>query len=798
MIRNYFKIALRNLMKNKAHSFINLTGLMIGISCCMLISLYVKNELSYDRFQEKGNRIARMIMEYSMGGNVNAGNYTSTKVGPSFKQNFPEVENFVRMARQGRIVKYKDKVFVEKRFVYADSTFFDVFPSFVLLEGQVEKVLAAPKSVVVTRSAAEKYFGSEDPVGKTIKVSSAETDYLVTGVVENCPENSQIKFDFIASFSSLGESQEETYWNANYTTYLLLKNESSFASFDGKIRDFMKREMTTEMNGNDYLTYHPEPYYTVHLHSEHAGFEPNGNIVYVYILCIVALLILLIACITFINLCTAKSVERAKEIGIRKVAGAGKPQIFWQFIGESFVLSVLSTAVSYFVVRLSLPYFNDVTDRTLHFSDLFSFSLIGVVVLIVCSISFFAGAYPALVLSAFQPVKVLKGVFRNTGSGLVLRKSLFVFQFVISVFLIVTSFIIQKQLDYFQNKRLGFDKEHVLVLPVDQKVSEGFNALRSELKKNASVLAVSKGDFQPCNIMGGYSMYTPEMPPGKVYSVHAGTIDEEYLKTCGIEIVAGADLTSQDVTEAMREEPGKSYYHYVINESAARQLGWTTKEAIGKKLFLDSSRPGEVKAVASDFHFASLHTPIKPLVLFPGNYGATLLVKITAGNPSQAIAGIGGTWKKLMPHRPFEYTFLNENYNAMYASEINLGKAISAFTLLAVLLACLGLFGLSSYSIQQRAKEIGILKILGAPVYNIVARLSKNFIGLVMLAIIISLPLAWWSMTKWLRDFSYRIEMNVWLFVLPALCALLIAIVTVSFKALQAASVNPVKNLRTE
>lgn len=797
MFKNHIKVALRNLLKNRSYSLINIIGLTVGITCCLLISLYVKHELGYDKFQLKGDRLTRVIMEYNMGGVTNGGNYTSTKVGPSFKRNFPEVEQFARLTGSQRIVKYNDKVFTEKRFIYADSTFFELF-SFKLIEGNIANVLVGPNKVVLTKSTAEKYFGDQNPVGKTLNVSSNGTAYLVTGIMEDCPENSHIKFDFIASFSSLGDSQEKTYWNANYTTYLLLRDKQSILTLQQKIPGFMKNEMKDELTGNDYLTYYFEPFTRVHLYSEYSGFETNGSIVYVYIVSAIALLLLVIACFTFINLCTAKSMERAREIGIRKVAGAAKSQIFWQFIGESFVLTCFSALMSYFTARLALPYFNALTARNLHFPDLFSFSMIGLTGLVVLSVSFFAGTYPALILSAFQPVKVLKGIHKNTTHGLFLRKSLFVFQFIISIFLIASSFVIQKQLAYFQTKKLGFDKAQLLVLPADGKVIKSFSSLKAELKKYSSVISVSKADFLPCNILGGYSMYKQGMAPGKAFSVFAGGIDQEYLKTCGIRLIAGNDLSEMDVENATHENAEKNYFQFIINESAARQLGWKTKDAVGKKLFLDASRPGVVKGVVADFHFSSLHTPIKPLVLFPGDYGTNILVKLSNGDPGESLKNIEKVWKQVAPHRPFEYSFLDDNYNAMYVSEKNLGKAVTTFTYIALLLAIMGLIGLSSYSIQQRAKEIGILKVLGAPLYVIISRLIKNFVSPVLLAVIIASPIAWWTSNIWLRDFSYRINLNVWMFILPAFASVFLAVLAVSIKALLAATANPIKNLRTE
>ena len=797
MIAHYMKIFLRSLLKNKSFSIINIAGLSVGITCCILISMYVRYELNYDKLHEKGGRITRAIMEYSIGGSVNKGNYTSTKVGPSFKKNFPEIEEFVRLHSTRKIVRNGESVFVEKRFLYTDSTFFKLF-SFKFLEGQITTALSGPDKVILTKSAARKYFGDASPVGKTLKISSAGTDYMVTGIVEDCPDNSQIKFDFLASFSSLGVTQEETYWNANYTTYLLLKDVTSISSLQKKIPGFMKTEMKDALTGGDYLTYELEPFKRIHLYSEFPGFEINGSISYVYIISLVGLLILTIACFTFVNLSTAKSVERAREIGIRKVAGAGKAQIFWQFIGESAFIIFISALLSLLACYLTLPYFNELISRNLKASELFSWPVLSYCLLIVLVISFLAGAYPSFVLSRFQPVKVLKGAFKNTGSGLWLRKSLFVFQFVVSVFLIICTLVIQKQLHFIQNKKLGYDREHVVILPYDSKVHEKYSALKIALKQNAGIIAVGKGDFEPCNIMGGYSMQKPGMLPDKSYGVFAGAIDEDYLKACGIKLIAGIGINEHDVAQVAKDDTAKKYFQFILNRSAAKQMGWSAEEAVGKKMFLDESRPGEVKGVVEDFHFSSLHNPIKPLVLFPGNYGNEIMVKLSGSGLDKSISDMEKVWRTVITHRPFEYNFLDENYSAMYKSEITLGKALNTFAALAIVLACLGLFGLSSFTIKQRFKEIGIRKVLGSSVANIVQLLSRDFLKLVAVSFVIASPIAWYGMNLWLQDYVYRISIGFWVFVLAGLLAFLIAFLTVSLQAVKAALANPVKSLRTE
>ena len=796
MFKNYFKIAWRSLWKNKTASFINIAGLAVGLTCCLLMVLYMQHELSYDKFQMKGDRIVRVIMEYSFnGGHVTKGNFTSTKVFPSFKRNFPEVEEGVRMSDPDRLVKYGDKIFMEKKFLYADSTFFRVF-SFKLIKGDPATVLKSPNQVVISQSTAQKYFGKDDPVGKVLQVTSNQDNYTVTGVAEDCPSNSQIKFDFLASFSSFGPAQEETYFNANYTTYLLLKDKSNIASLQAKIAPFMKKEMSGAHGS--YINYQLEPYTRVHLYSPYDGFEANSNITYIYIVAGIALLVLIIACFTYINLSTARSMERAKEVGIRKVSGAFRLQIFWQFIIESFLLTTIAFMVSFVLIAVLLPSFNKLADKDLHLSDMSRVSVIATAALIAVTIALLAGSYPALILSKFQPVKVLKGAFKNTASGTWLRRSLIVFQFVISVFLVAATIIIKGQMHYVQHKKLGYDREHVIVMTIDQKIIDKIDLFKSELKTSRDILAVSKANSSPVHIAGGYSMYRGDMTSKQSMTTRGNPVDDEYINANGMQLIAGSDLSKQDLLDANHEDDSKNYFHYIINESGANALGWKPQEAIGKKMFLGDQRPGEIKGVVRDFHFASLHNPIEPLVLFPGGWGNTLIVKVSGNNLSQTIAFMESKWKQLAPHRPFEYRFMDEDFNNLYESELRIAKVFNIFSAIAILLACLGLFGLSAYSARQRIKEIGIRKVLGASAGNITFLLSNSFLKLVIVAFFIAIPLAWFVMDKWLQDFAYRIHISWWMFGLAGIMALAIALLTVSFQAIKASLTNPVKSLRTE
>lgn len=793
---NYLTIAFRHFRKNSLATAINIIGLSIGLTSCLLIAVYILHEVSYDDFETKGDRIARVIMEYSFNGSTETkkGNYTSTKVAPTFKRTFPEVESAVRMDQLREVVGYEDKLFTEDRFMMADSSFFDLF-SFRLLKGDARTALNGPRKVILTQSTAQKYFGSGEAIGKLLRVGGDSVLYEVTGVIQDCPSNSQIKFDFLCSFSSMYANQEDTYWDANYTTYLLLKDKASIASLQAKLPPFMKKEMQGKgATVNFYL----EPFRSVHLFSEYGGFEPNNNIAYIYILGAVALLILAIACFTYINLSTARSMERAREVGVRKVMGAGGRQLFWQFIGESLLLTGAAILISLAAASMLLPAFNQLTGKTLMVPALFSPALLGVVLLSMACVGLLAGAYPALVLSGFQPVKVLKGAFKNTDKGQWMRQSLIVFQFIISVFLIVSTAVVQKQLYFIQHKTLGVDRDHILVLPLDHRMNPQLPMIKTEFASAPGVLSVSAAHNAPINIVGGYNMRSSVMPEDQQIAVNANAVDEDFVKTAGLQLIAGADLTPEDMKQAALPD-SLHLFHFILNESAARELGWTPETAIGKRMFLDATRPGVVKGVIRDFNFQNLHNVIKPLVLFPENrYGYQWLIKVGGDNPQATIAALGAKWKTLVPYRPFEYHFLDEDYNRLYQSEIRLGEVLNLFAGIAIILACLGLFGLSSYAAQQRVREVGIRKVLGASVTQIVLLLSRDFIRLAGIAILVAFPLSWWAMSRWLQDFAYRTPLSAYVFILAGLLTLLLTLVTVGIKAVTTALMNPVKNLKTE
>lgn len=800
MWTHYAKIALRHLLKDKRYSFIILFGLSLGITCCLLITLFVKHEISYEDFHVQAKRIARVCMDYSIGGEGNKGDATSTYVGPSLQKNFPEVESFVRLAYSPRIVKNGENLFVEQHFIYADSNFFSVF-SYPLLSGDSKTALCGPYKLVISRSMAIKYFGNDQVIGKVIKISSRGDDYTITGVAADCPKNTHLQFDFIGSFATFGNDvlNQRTYWNANYTTYLLLKSETGFTSLEPKIKPFMKKEMGNDLNdSNSYVTYFLEPIQKIHLYSPYQNDGQAGSITYVYVVCAVAFLILLIACFTYINLSTAKSTERAKEIGVRKTAGAYRSQIFMQFICEAFWLVSLAFIVSIALTYFTLPLFNHLVNRSLEWKDLLSANIMLTLVSLLLVVSLFSGLYPAYLLASLNPVLVLKGQYKHSGKGLFLRKCVFFVQFVISVFLIITALVIQQQLHYFQTKELGYDKENVVILPLDGKILAQIDAFKQEIKSKTGALFVGKSDFTPNHIFSGYSMQKPDMGDSEGFGVNAAVIDEEYLDASGIKLIAGRNITQKDMDAADQETDSLRYYYFILNESAVKQMGWTAEGAIGKKMSLDPTRPGEVKGVVKNFHTASLRQAIKPLVLFPGKYGQYLLVKLPAGQTRESIIKIETLWKKMFTHRPFDFSFLEDKYNALYDKETRMSKALNVFTIVAIFLALFGLFGLSAYEVNQRSKEISIRKIVGNPVSAIVANLSAPFLKLILFSCCLAIPLTWIVCSRWLEEFTFRIQLEWWYFVLPCMALILVAFITISIKVVGAAKSNPVKYLRME
>lgn len=797
MIKNYLSIAFRSLVKYKFFTILNIAGLTTGLAACLLLATWIRHELSYDNFHDKSDRLYRVSLEYSFGGQRAKTAVSPTALLPTLQRSFPEVEGGVRFYNPANynpyIVRYENKVFQEKKFLYADSTFFDIF-SFDVYAGTRQHLLTKPNSIVLTRSAARKYFGEADPVGKAIEVNDGN-EYLVTGLVEDAPDNSTIQFDFIASFSSLAASRDVIWWSANYQTYIVLHESSDISALSKKTQDIVQEALADELgNPGDYVKYNFMPMRDIYLRSDVQEPVPVGSMQYVFIFGAVAVLVLLIACINYVNLATARSAERAREVGIRKVIGAERRQLFMQFIGESLVITLLSMCLAIFLSKVALPAFNELTGKSFNSSVLFAPSTLAFYILSSLLLAFAAGAYPALAITSFNPAEVLKGNFRTSRKGLWLRKSLVVFQFCISVVLVIGTLVVHKQLSFIQNRELGYKRDNIIVIPLDNKTIDRYPQIKTEVLRNSIALNIGRASESPTSINAGYSISAEGTGNSAGMIVTANSVDETFIPTMGMKLISGRNFTDADMKRAATD----TLYSFILNESALKEIGLTPDEAIDVHVNMNGIK-GSIIGVVKDFHFASLQKRIAPLVLFndPDNYNY-LFLALKPGNPAPAISTIRGVMQNLAPHRPFEFVFLDEQYNQMYNNEQRLGRIITTFACMAIVIACLGLLGLVAFAASQKTKEIGIRKVMGATPANIVLLITREFAKLVVVGIALGLPLAFWSMDRWLEGFAYRTNVGALPLLLSSGLCLLISFGAASYQAIQASLLDPATTLRSE
>lgn len=799
MFKNYFKTAFRNLRKNKLYSVINIVGLTVGLTACLLIGVYIIHELSYDKFNENANRIVRATMEYGKAGSITATETSGTKTGPQFKRTFPLIEDYVRTFIRSNVVKNGDKIFDEPRMLYADPAFFKIF-SFHIIQGNANTALDAPDKIVITQSMAKKYFGKEDAIGKTL--ASGGKDLRVSAVCEDVPQNSQIKFDFATQFLNLGDNvKNETWWTANWITYFLVRDEKSIPALQQQIAAYMKTpavKRDANLEGSDYLTYNLEPLTKVHLYSSLGGFEPNGSITNIYMFAVIALLILIIACANYTNLSTAQSAGRSGEIGMRKVMGASKRQIFVQFMSESSLITLIAAIAALVLGILLIPYFNDVTGKEFTSSSLLKrlplVSLLGFSLVV----SLFAGTYPALILSGTQIMKVMKKGFNFTGGDSMLRKTLIVAQFGISVFLIIYTVIILQQMHYMQTKNLGYDKQHVVVLPIGGSMSNNFQSLKDAFAQVRGVESITASYETPEFVKWGDGITALDEKGKHEISLNAMPVDLDFTKTMKMQLVAGRDFQESDFA-LMDTSDNYANFHqaYIINETLAKKIGWTPQQAINQTI--EKGATGPVVGVVKDFNFSSLHDPIGPLLIFLGrDFSRDFMLRINGNDMQGTLNRLEAVWKERIADRPFNFHFLDEDYNKLYLSEQRTSKLFGVAAGLAIILACLGLFGLAAFTTVQRTKEIGIRRVLGANISDITMLVAKNFLQLISVAVIIAIPLAWWAGNRWLQDFAFRISVQVYIFIATALVTALIALFTIGYHTIKTALANPVKSLRTE
>lgn len=811
MIKNYLRSAWRNIARHKFISFINISGLTIGITCCLLILLYIINELSYDKFNTNADRTYRVTrIFYSKDGSENLHlSSIAPPFGPLLKVAFPDIEKVTRVLPNGTTVfRYKDKLFNEQNGFFADENFFNVF-SVNITEGDKKTALNDPYTVIITPEIARKYFGNEDPINKTVILDNTKHEFKVTGVFEPFPSNSHMHPNMLMSFNTLkdsiiyGEKQLETnYGNNSFYTYLLLPKNYNSKMISGQLNNFLDKYvhmpgMPPNVKTSQATKLTMQKLTDIHLKSHlDDEIEPEGSITRVYIFSIIAVFILLIACINYMNLSTARSALRAKEIGVRKVIGAQRKEIIRQFLGESVLVTWLALILAMVLTWLLLPYINSLAHLNLAFSSLFRWDILIGILCLPFFIGLLSGIYPAIFMSSFKPVQVLKGVLKVGSGGISFRKVLVVVQFSISIILIVATTVVFQQLSYIENKSLGFNKDHILVTAYSGTLTKQFESFKQELLKNPAIKSVGRSSRIPSGRLlddqGAQVIEGGKSVPTNIELKYI-TTDFGFMDTYGMKLAAGRNFSKDYITDTAS---------YVINETAVQQLGWkTAQNAIGKDMTYGNTK-GKVIGVVHDFHFESLHQAIIPMIfLLPppsSSYYNSISIKVNGNNVQSAINTMRDTWHQYVPTVPFDYTFLDDRFHKLYDAEQQESKLFTIFSCLAIFIACLGLFGLSAFTISQRVKEIGVRKVLGASVPQIVVELSKDFMTLVIIAALLALPLAGWLMHNWLKNFASRIDLSVWVFLGAGIMAFIIAFVTISMQTVKAANVNPVKSLRSE
>jgi putative ABC transport system permease protein len=789
LLWNYWKIALRKIRRHKGYSFINIVGLSIGMACCILILTWIRDELSYDRFHNNAGQICRIVTVDHSGGNITKASGSPSLIGPTLVEKYPEFIEFARVQSgwSGYFLHYGEKNFMEMKLATVDPSFFEIF-QYSFIQGDPQAALKDQQSIILTESLAKKCFGDEDPMGKVLQISS--TDFKVTGVMEDIPRNSHLQFDYVfpaINMTKFRESKFDTWDYDQFSTYLLVKKNTEFKTLSKKISGIVKEHLP-ESKIEVFL----QPISAVHLHSTdinswEAVYPNPGNITYVYIFALIAACILLIACINFMNMATARSSTRAREVGMRKVSGARRIDLVKQFIGESIFLSLLSLGFGILLVEIMLPAFNRLSGKELSLqyteSALLWIILLGIAVFTGLA----SGSYPALFLSGFQPSKVLKASAHLTsqGGGL-LRKILVVGQFAFTILLIIGTIVIYSQLHFIQNKDLGYETDNIFTVASYGQFGRNYEAAKHELLQNPNIQSVCRAFPPSPGFRGTEDVDWDGKNPTAEFMIFSDIGDYDFLKTFGIRMAEGRFYSREFPTDKD---------NFVVNETAIKKMG--LEDPIGKRFTL-GKKTGTIIGVVKDYHGGSLHNPIQPKVITLGDRGFFVCVKFSQGNVSEMIAFLKEKWEKFVPGYPFRYGFLDESIAEAYESERKIGKIFQYFTGLAILIACLGLFGLASFTAEQRTKEIGIRKILGAKVSGIVLLLSKEFAKWILVANLISWPVAYFLTKKWLQSFAYKMDLGWGIFLVSAVLALAIAIMTVSYQAIRAATANPVTSLRYE
>ncbi|MBD1384991.1 ABC transporter permease [Mucilaginibacter rigui] len=807
MFKNYIKTAFRSLKKNKGFTIINILGLALGLCVCMLIVFYVIDELSYDKYNTKIDRIYRVNNDIKFGGATRSFAEVPAPLAATFMSNFPEVEKVVRFRGWGEYkIRKGNQNVQENSIIYADPGIFDVF-TLPMLDGDPVTALKDPHSIVINQTMAKKYFNTTNAVGKTLLLNDS-LNYKVTGVIKDIPKQSHFRFGFFLAMTDLQESKEDNWLSNNFNTYVLLKPGAGIQKLEAKFPAMVRKSISGQLQAairmdydqfektGGYFHINLTPLQDIHLRSNRlAELDDNSNIQYVYIFSAIALFILLIACVNFMNLSTARSANRAREVGVRKVLGSPRKFLIAQFLSESVIVTFVATVIAVFGAWALLPLFNQTAGKEIVLTaQTFAWlvpALLGGVIVIGC----LAGSYPAFFLSAFQPIDVLKGKLSSGFKGGFLRSFLVVFQFSISIFLIIGTMVIYHQLKYIQSKNLGYDRDHVLVIKNTNSLGNNAKVFKRELQDLPGVQSATLSGYSPTSgNRNSTSFFTSQAHDSKTaLATQFWDIDEDYVPTMGMKVIAGRNFSKEMMTDSTA---------LVINETAARQLAFT--DPVGKELYLPMDNTASklkqmhIIGVVKDFNFNSLRDNVTPLVFQLAESNGRLSVRIKTSDMPDFINQVKSKWQAVSPNMGFDYSFMDEEFDSNYRAEQRIGTIFIIFTTMAIIIACLGLFGLAAYAAEQRTKEIGIRKVLGANVSIIVGMLSKDFIKLVIISILIASPLAWLSMQQWLKGFAYRDGIKWWIIVAAGAGAMFIAVITISFQSIKAALVNPVKSLKSE
>ena len=808
MFKNYLKTAFRNLVKNKFYTLINIIGLALGIATCLLILLYVMDELSYDRYNLNANRIYRVNNEIKFGDNHVDLAVAPSLMGTTMVKEIPQVEQYTRIQWHGSLLIRKGSENLrEERIAYGDSTLFEVF-TLPMLAGDPKTALREPHSLVITETIAKKYFNGIDAVGKEITVNDS-INYKVTGVIKDIPSQSHFNFDIFVATIENPLSRDDNWLSENWNTYILIKKNTDLNKLNLDLNKMMDRYVGPELQGvtnmtldqfkkgGGYVLATLTPLTDIHLNSNRtAELEGNGNIQFVFIFSAIAIFILLIACVNFMNLSTARSFNRAKEVGVRKVLGSLRINLIQQFLSESVLISFIALIFAVLIAWLLMPYFNQLAGKTIRVNTIFQPGMLFSLVILMLIVGLLAGSYPAFFLSAFQPISVLKGKLTSGFKKSWLRNGLVVFQFVITIILIIGTIVIFNQLNYIRAKDIGYNRNQVLVINGTYVLGNQATTFKNELLQISGIQRATLTGFLPSddNNRSNDAFFTsPALDPKSAISMQIWNVDEDYIPTLGMKIIEGRNFSLQYPTDSTG---------IIINEAAVKFLN--AKDILNKKLYeindLKSKilKESHIIGVIRNFNFSSLRDLITPLALRLGKNNNNISVRIGVSNTPAVISVIKSIWKQMASSQPFDYSFMDDQFNKQYTSEEQVGRISITFAILAIAIACLGLFGLVTYAAEQRTKEIGIRKVLGANVPNIVSMIIRDFLKLVIIASVIAFPIASWGMKKWLQNFAYRVDIAWWIFLIAALVAIIITLVTISFQAIKAAIANPVTSLRSE